>query len=86
MFMMTPYINCRLSVPTKDLRFSLPVYLFSVNIPVHRINFKSTVDVLGDTYKLKTWTWRLVRTTKIGCELLRGGDCRLIQGLYNHIN
>ena len=51
MFMMTTYINSGLSVPTKDLRFSLPVCLFFVNILIRRIDFKFAVDVLGDTYK-----------------------------------
>ena len=51
MFMMTHDINSGSSVPTEDLRFSLPVCLFSVNIPVRRIDFKSTTDILEDTYK-----------------------------------
>ena len=51
MFMMTPYMNRGLSISTKSLRFSLLVCLFSMNILVHRIDFKSTTDILGDTYK-----------------------------------
>ena len=57
MFMITPYINSGLSVPTEDLMFSLPVCLFSINIVVRRIDFKFVANVLEDTYKLKTWTW-----------------------------
>ena len=56
MFMMTPYMISDLSVPTKNLRFSLPVCLFSINIPVCSIDTKSTEDVLEIITELKTWT------------------------------
>ena len=45
MFMMTPYMSSGLSIPTKNPRFSQPVYLCSINIPVYRIDFKSTSEV-----------------------------------------
>ena len=53
MFMMTPCINSGLSLPTENLRFSLPVYLSSVNILVCSIDSKSTADVLEIITKLK---------------------------------
>ena len=45
MFMMTPCMISGLSVPTKNLKFSLSIYMFFVNIPVYRINLKSAADV-----------------------------------------
>ena len=45
MFMMTHYVSSGLSVPTENLRFSLPIYLCSVNILVYRLDFKSEAEV-----------------------------------------
>ena len=45
-----------LSVPTKNLKFSLPICLFSVNIVVHRIDIEVVADVLGILTRQKTWT------------------------------
>ena len=50
MFMMTPCMISGLSIPTKNLRFSLPVCLFSINILVYRLGFKS-VTRLWDYYE-----------------------------------
>ena len=44
--MMTPYMSSGLSIPTENLRFSLPICLFSINILVCRIDSKSVADVL----------------------------------------
>ena len=44
---MTPYMTNGLSVSTENLGFSLPVGLFSVNILVCRINYKSAAEALG---------------------------------------
>ena len=46
MVMMTLYVISRLSIPTKNLRFSLLACVFSINILVYRLDFKSTVDVV----------------------------------------
>ena len=34
-----------LSLSTEGLKSSLPVYAFSINIPVYRIDFKSATDI-----------------------------------------
>ena len=44
MFMITPYMISGLSVPTENLKFSLPVYMFSINILVYRIDLKSAAE------------------------------------------
>ena len=36
-----------LSIPTEDFKFSLPACVFSINIPIYRLNFKSASDVMG---------------------------------------
>ena len=36
-----------LSLLIEDLKSSLPVYLFSINIPICRIDFKLVADVSG---------------------------------------
>ena len=43
--MMATYMSSGLSVPTKNLRFSLPVCLCSINITVYRLDFKSKAEV-----------------------------------------
>ena len=45
--MMTPCMISGLSLLTEDLKSSLPVCLFSINISVCRIDFKLTGGVLG---------------------------------------
>ena len=52
--MLTPYMISGLSVPTKNLRFSLLACLFSVNIPVRRIDVELAADVLGILTRQKT--------------------------------
>ena len=45
-----------LSVPTENLRFSLPACLFFVNIPIRRIDVELAADVLEILTKQKSWT------------------------------
>ena len=52
--MMTPYMIIHLSVPTENLRVSLLVCLFSINIPVHRTNVELAANVLGILTRRKT--------------------------------
>ena len=47
MFMMTPYMFSELSIPTVDFMFSLLACVFSINILVHRLDFKSAANVVG---------------------------------------
>ena len=47
--MMTLCMISELNLPTENLRFSLPVCLLSINIPVYRLGFKSTTRVFGTT-------------------------------------
>ena len=54
--MVTCCIISGLSVPTENLRFSLPIFLFFVNIPVCSIDSKSAINVLETITELKTWT------------------------------
>ena len=54
-FMITSCIISGLSMPTENLRFSLSVCLFSINISICSINSKSTTDVLKQSTELKSW-------------------------------
>ena len=53
MFMMTPCMIRGLSVPTGNLKFSLPICMFSTNIPIYRIDLKSAAD--GSGYLQDAW-------------------------------
>ena len=50
MFMMRPYMFSELSTPTADFKFSLPACVFSINITVYRLGFKSAANVVGHTH------------------------------------
>ena len=45
--MMTLYGLSGLSISTENIRFSLPVYMPFINIPVYRLDFKSVANVSG---------------------------------------
>ena len=62
-FIMSLYVSSGLNVPTKNLRFSLPVCLFSVNIPVCRIDFKYAANVLG--HFQSSWTGLGVQSERL---------------------
>ena len=48
--MMTPCMISGLSIPIENLRFSLPICLFPINILVYRLDFKSATR-LWDYYE-----------------------------------
>ena len=64
-FMMTLYRLSGLSIPTKNLRFSLHVYMFSINISVYRLDFKSPADV-SRYYKMQDLYLSTVQEAKVG--------------------
>ena len=64
-FIMTPYVSSGLSVLTENLRFSLPVCLCSINIPVYRLDFKSEAEVTEYLPNARPGL-ELVRKTKVG--------------------
>ena len=43
--MMTPCMISGMSLPTGNLKFSLTICMFSINIPVYRIGLQSVADV-----------------------------------------
>ena len=52
--MITPYMISGVSLPIEDLKSSLPVCLFSVNILVRRIDVELAIDALGILIRCKT--------------------------------
>ena len=66
MFMMTLCVISGLSIPTENLRFSLPACMFSINIPVYRLDFKSTVDIARYLQNVEPGLKPSIEETKVG--------------------
>ena len=47
MFMMPPYVLSGLSIPVEDFKFSLPIYMFSVNILVQKNRLQVIAELRG---------------------------------------
>ena len=45
MFMMTLYVLSGLSIPTKNFKFSLPIYMFRKHSNIYKLDFNYVVDV-----------------------------------------